>query len=466
MQGENKLVTTVTLITTAEIQNARGSYLAKTGQVFVDINPRVYDLHITPTSGGVIDGYIEPNETSWWTGTAYPTQRLTIKKPIDLYQLIVDKYGAVKIRNDDIVNLTIDPYVGIYGKTNPRANLFRADSLKNIGVDLGVPADGIWNDQILRYTIGNDITDGNCLFGFQLKHSAGQHTAVDQIFDIDFQKCYGKMRFFCWSLHAASCTLRWVIYNADGSIALDTVRINAGGEARTDTMDYVVQKGQYAKLHLNYAPGSVSSKNNTFLLVRAATMGGEVSPAILISGAHFNETNEVNIYNNGAIIGYGGDADNNAGQRNYNDLWNQEFIPVYPDTHPRKYTGGDAIASTNLKRLRIVNGGTARISGGGGASSVKFVKSGDNYYYPGGGGAPKGRGGTSYERFSGGSGYLGNAVKAGDAPYGSVGGVGWNGGVNGGNIGEQGIDTNVNTGYLGFAAGKAVRGSTATLEIA
>jgi hypothetical protein len=280
------------------------------------------------------------------------------------------------------------------GSTLPAADLFSAEETNNAGINLTMGS--------LHTTIMNSYHSGlvtlthDAIYKEAWQHSDGDYYTRQYDQRVDFKGCYGKMRLFIWALHASTKTVSLSIYNADHSLASDQIYLS-GGQA-TNTVDLDIQKGQYGFIYVSYTKGSIDSKNNTFFMIKLSVMGGGITPALLIS-KKFNSTHTINIYNDGLILGYGGDAQNYTPAKGSGEWWNRDIPHMYVDTHQRVMTGGDAIMCTDVRQINIYNNGT--IAGGGGSSAYRMVRSGNALLYtPGDGGAPYGRGGAIWSAFN------------------------------------------------------------------
>lgn len=425
------------LYVTARFTTARGLSLSKQSNALTikdtsNSDPKIYDIYVDQNRGGAStlrDGYYQ-------------------KGPTSLYKAFREQYPNATQRNGDTYNLHVASNTAIVGSTKPVDTYWDANEIRQAKINLDII--NFWPDIMYYNAPYTGDLAFDTLYNLTWKHSAGDHVArtVDEI--IDLKGCYGKVRLFFWSFHHSSHNWRLIIYNANGTVASDVVYIANGQETRTENIE--ILKGQYARLIGSYTPGNIDSKNNTFCIVNISSYSGGLHSALLISGAYFNENHTINIYNDGLIIGHGGDSINQTPPKGSGDWWNKEALPVHTDTHIRIHTGGDAIVCTDVKQVNIYNNGT--ISGGGGASHYTYWRDGRyNRYTPGDGGAPYGRGGAQWSAFNASvsGGYIDPILYGKDGTFNSP------GSANAGNWGRKGKDPG---GYYNFTPGFYFRGNS------
>lgn len=439
------------MIKTTATVTARGTPLSIENSLAVENPPQVYDVYIDQNRGGPNVATIATGQPSWHGTAPMP---LYIKGPVDVGKLVMEQNPGAKINNEDQVRIFVAENTGIYGSTRPNTELFSAEAINKAGINLGIPSDANWN--AVRLAISNSLDTP--VFKIVKSHSKGEHTNYNENILIDLKGCYGRFMANIFSLHSSNSNYRWVIYNADGSVVSDNTVISGGGEAKGDTRVFDITKGQYMRLIYSYTTGNISSKNNNFMTIGLYSLNSDISPALLISGAYFNNTNTVQLFNQGCISGFGGDSTYNAYQANFSDLWQAEAIPQTNETHPRKYTGGDGVAFCDLRQLIIQNSGLITGGGGAGGYKIDYGKNADNYR-PGGGGAPNGRGGVLWDRYAA-NGGIGPIVYGGAGGLGRVGGSGTGGGPAGGNMGANGNGASLSTAI----AGAALRGSPSIIS--
>lgn len=414
----------------------KGTTLSKSTPTLTIINalaPDVYDIYVDSTRGGdnlkMDNGYY-------------------IKPPVSLYKLFEEQYPNISQTSGDVYNLHIAENVAIVGQTKPSSILFPGE-INSAGINLTTGA----FDTLDLNIYNRPVDDGGGLFRLDYNHSSGDHKNIDDVYDIDFNKCYGKIRMHLWFLHSATHSARLVIYNKDGSINSD--REVLPNTVKIFTEDITILKGQYAKLYIKYTPGNIDSKGNTFIRVKFFTVGGSINPAILISGKYFDNTHTVNIYNAGMVLGHGGDSNNYTPEFGSSNFWNKDIQHVYQDTHQRIRSGGDGISTTDVKVLNIYNSGI--IAGGGGASYMLSTNTSIIRYTPGDGAAPYGRGGATWTEYraSTADGHVGPILNGADGKLLTA------GSERAGDIGESSAYV---SGYQTAPPGFYVRGTTSLIN--
>lgn len=380
------MITDETLGVTATFTTAKGAVLAKRTSPDLTIidtsyGPQTYDIYVDKDRGG---------DNIATELLADGVTRVPIKKPLSLFQLFKAQHPNRTVRDRDTFNLHVAANVAVVGdRKAATANAAYFEEFRNSPINLDNAI-----DQLMINTNGNIFQDPYTKIEEKLwRHSQGQHVVIDTVLDISFNKRYGRFYLTYGAYHGWG-TLRLVVYNADASIASDQTLVPYASFLN-------VLKGQYAKLYIKYTPGSIDSKNDAFMWFQAQTINGNVPPALLIGGA-FNKTNTINIYNNGYIIGKGGDGDNYTPPAYSSDWWQTPIYNVVTEDFTRNNTGGDAILSVDVKAINIYNNGI--IAGGGGAPDYGYSsqKNGNATYYTAPGGAPFGLGTVTYSRYSAG----------------------------------------------------------------
>ena len=377
------MITDETLRAVVSYTTPGGTQLSKANNTDLIIRdtshgPQTYDIYVDQNRGGYSifrDGYHQ-------------------KIPRSLYDLFREQYPNAVQKDGDIYNLRIARNTAIVGSTRPNTTFFSEEEINNAGIDLSL--DTLFTPLMKSYQSTAVAVDHDSIYGMSWQHSDGDHR--NRQFDkrLDFKGCYGKMRLFIWALHASTKTVSLSIYNADHTLASDVVYLE--GSRVTTTVDIDIKKGQYGFIYVSYIKGNIDSKNNTFFMIKLSALSGGITPALLIS-KKFNMTHTINIFNDGIIVGYGGDGVNSTPQKGSSEWWNKDNPPVYTDTHSRILVGGDAILCTDVKAINIYNNGI--IAGGGGSSSYIIRRSGpSNFYTPADGGAPYGRGGVMWSEYN------------------------------------------------------------------
>ena len=383
------MITDETLGVTATFTTAKGAVLAKRTSPDLTIidtsyGPQTYDIYVDKDRGG---------DNIATELLADGVTRVPIKKPLSLFQLFKAQHPNRSVRDRDTFNLYVGANTAVVGDRNAYdVNTAYAEEFKNAPINLD---NGI--DQLMFNSNGYIFQDKYTKIEEKAwLHSDGGRAAVDAVFDLSFNKRYGRFYLAFGAQHGWG-TFRLVIYNADASVASD--------QAITPYSMWInILKGQYAKLYIKYTPGNIDSKNNAFLWFQVQAVNGSAPPALLIGGA-FNKTNIINIYNEGYILGKGGDGDNYTPPAYSSDWWQTQINNVVVENFQRTNTGGDAILSVDVKEINIYNNGV--IAGGGGAPDYGYSsqKNGNATYYAAPGGAPFGLGTITYNRYSaGGSG--------------------------------------------------------------
>ena len=351
------------------------------------------DLTIKDTSYGpqTYDIYVDQNR-----GGANVSQNsgLFIKKPISLYKAFKEQYPSAVTRNGDTYNLRIASNVAIVGThDNPySSSLFYPNEFEaaTVNMDNGI-------DQLMINNNGLMFQDPYfAIVELVRKHDQGQYSAFSATWDFDFHKRYGRFLINNTAYHGTG-TFRLVIYNANGSVASDTTLTGYNSWI-------TILKGQYARLYASYTPSGISSKNNVFWYFAVKAINGVIPPAVFISD-YFNSTHTVNIYNDGYILGKGGEGISYTPEPYSTDIWNREIQMMVKEDFIRNNAGGDAILAADVGVVNIFNNGV--ISGGGAGSEHGHISqgSGNSTYYAAPGGAPLGLGTVTYSRYSaGGSG--------------------------------------------------------------
>lgn len=373
------MITDETLRVTATFTTAKGTKLSQRSNV---------DLIIKDTSYGpqTYDIYVDQNR-----GSANVSQNsgLFIKKPISLYKAFKEQHPTAVTRNGDTYNLRIASNVAIVGvRDSPYdSSLFYPDEFRaaTINMDNGI-------DQLMINNNGSIFQDPYfAIVELLRKHSAGQYVEFSEVWDLDFNKRYG--RFFINRIaYHGNGTFRLVVYNANGSIASDAI-------LDTYTSWINILKGQYAKLHASYTPSRIDSKNNVFWYFAVKAINGVIPPAVFISD-YFNNTHTINIYNDGYILGKGGDCINHTPEPNSTHFWNKEIQMMVKEDFVRNNAGGDAILAADVGVVNIYNNGV--ISGGGGGAEHGYTSHGNGFatYYKAPGGAPLGLGTVTYSSYN------------------------------------------------------------------
>lgn len=429
-----------TLAVTASFTTAKGNRLSKSsGNVTVidtSPGPETYDIYVDQNRGGQStfrDGYYQKTSKS-------------------LFSLFREQYPNAVQKDGDTYNLRIASNTAIVGRTGMDIDLFPGSETREVGADLTI--NNLFTALMNSYQNGVVGRDHDSIYNETWQHSDGDHYTREYTDRINFRSCYGKMRFFLWALHAATKTVRLTIYNADGTVASNVVYLE--GSRETNTVELDIKKGQYADLYVSYTKGNIDSKNNAFFIAKISVLSGGITPALLIS-KKFNMTHTINIFNDGIIVGYGGDGVNSTPQKGSGDWWNKANPPVYTDTHGRILVGGDAILCTDVKAINIYNNG---IIAGGGGSSQYIMRRDGNYlrYTPADGGAPYGRGGVMWSAFNSyvSGGYVDPIV------HGKAGTFMDPGGANAGAWGKKGKDPDNN--YYNYPPGFFYRGRTSQVN--
>ena len=379
------MITDETLRVTATFTTAKGTKLSQRSNVDLIIKdtsygPQTYDVYIDATRGGAnrtVEGQI-------------------VKGPTTLHQLMLEQHPNAQQKDGDTYNIRVASGINVIGSTTLPRYTPHLDEYILRGVDLSV-TETLYQQLTGLLASGDGIDDQHMIYSHYLNHSDGQYQ--NHVFDkiIDLQGCYGTVRMFTWCLHQASANVRFILYNANGTVSSDTTLLT--GSQSANTRPLTITKGMYGRLIYTYnKANSPDSKNDTFFLFKLAIINASSCPALMISKKYFNETHTINIYNNGRILGAGGDGVNYTPPQGSSDWWNRKISMVVVDAVPRAQAGGDAIQCTDVARLNIYNEGL--ISGGGAGGHLRTDNNRILYYTPMPGGAPLGRGGATWTAYN------------------------------------------------------------------
>lgn len=352
------------------------------------LSKRAANVTIIDTSIGpqTYDIYVDKNRGSDNVGE---NSGLIIKKPISLYKAFKEQYPDAVTRNGDIYNLRVASNIAIVGvRSSPySSSLFYPGEFEaaTINMDNGI-------DHLMHSNNSMIFQDPYfSIVELKRKHSEGQYASFANTWDLDFHKRYGRFLLANFAYHGKG-TFRLVIYNANGSVASDT-------NITTYQSWITILKGQYAKLYATYTPSSIDSKNNVFWYFAIKAVNGVIPPAVFISD-YFNSTHTINIYNDGYILGKGGDGINYTPEPYSSDFWNKEIQMMVKEDFVRNNAGGDAILAADVKVVNIFNNGV--ISGGGAGAEYGYTSHGNGFatYYAAPGGAPFGLGTITYNTYN------------------------------------------------------------------
>lgn len=309
------------------------------------------------------------------------TGNRVIKHGIDLEELFIDQIGDI-IRKNDVFNLTVDSdvillggYPAWFGRTN-RLSLAPISSEKAFGI------------QHMIVPIAENAGD---MWHFE-KHTSAEGWRTHSRTFTFLPNRYGRGYLQIYSWHGTMTTAVSIRHK-------DTKVVSWSGTFNTnnnwiENLNVTVPKNHEVYITYTYTANSVDSKNEYYLSIMISMLGGRMLPALLI-GSGFDQTHTINITNNGAILGLGGDGNNYTPQNGYSDMWNKPLVNQHVDAYVRFCFGTDAIACTDVAAVNIINNGT--LSGGG--SGAYQTEDGSTLNpnlqsKPGGGGIPYGRGGA------------------------------------------------------------------------
>lgn len=372
------MITDEKLRLVASFTTKKGTVLSRENNVDLLVKdtshgPQTYDIYVDRSRGGI----------------TLPTtlEGKYIKKPLSLYGLLLEQYPDVRMHDRDTYNLHISSDVAVVGsRESPYLDMFYGDEFTTSAINMDNAADQLML-QANPYLYQDPYTAIETLVW---KHSAKQFAAIDFSSDIFFHKRYGRFLFNRGVSHGNG-TFRLVIYNANGTVSSDMMLTNYNTFIE-------IAKGQYARIYIKFTPGNIDSKNNNFLYFAVSAVNGIIPPALFI-GKWFRGTHTINIYNDGLILGKGGDGINSTLPPYSSDQWNVELENAVKEDFVRNQAGGDAIMSVDVAAINIYNNGV--IAGGGGAAryGVNSQANGRATYYAAPGGAPLGKGTVTYSKY-------------------------------------------------------------------